>query len=146
MGRVEGKVAIVTGGAAGIGRATAEALAREGASVVVTDIDVRVGESVVEGIKTKGGTAVFRKQDVVDEALWQQIVEATVEEFGRLQVYLVSFNIAAVGLSISITSGCAAWNSGRRGISQCTAKTGDVVTSTLRRWSCAASPSSPRRT
>ncbi len=94
MGRVDGKVAIVTGGASGIGRASAETLAREGASVVVTDIDAREGEAVVEGIKAAGGTAIFRKQDVVDEALWGEIVASTVEEFGKLDVLVNNAGIA----------------------------------------------------
>lgn len=94
MGRVDGKVAIVTGGASGIGRATAETLAREGASVVVTDIDVAEGEAVVEGIKASGGKAIFRKQDVVDEALWGEIVASTVEEFGKLDVLVNNAGIA----------------------------------------------------
>lgn len=94
MGRVDGKVAIVTGGASGIGRASAETLAREGASVVVTDIDVTEGEAVVEGIKAAGGKAIFRKQDVVDEALWGEIVASTVEEFGKLDVLVNNAGIA----------------------------------------------------
>lgn len=97
MGRVEGKVAIVTGGASGIGRAAAESLASEGASVVVTDIDARQGEVVVEGIKAAGGKAVFYKQDVVDEALWGEIVASTVEEFGKLDVLVNNAGIAPGG-------------------------------------------------
>lgn len=107
MGRVDGKVAIVTGGASGIGRATAETLAREGASVVVTDIDVRAGEAVVEGIKAAGGTAVFHKQDVVDEALWGDIVGSTVAEFGKLDVLVNNAGIAPGGPITEMT--LAAW-------------------------------------
>lgn len=107
MGRVDGKVAIVTGGASGIGRAAAETLAREGASVVVTDIDVRAGEAVVEGIKASGGTAVFHKQDVVDEALWGDIVGSTVAEFGKLDVLVNNAGIAPGGPITEMT--LAAW-------------------------------------
>lgn len=107
MGRVDGKVAIVTGGASGIGRATAEILAREGASVVVTDIDVRAGEAVVEGIKAAGGKAVFHKQDVVDEALWGDIVRSTVAEFGKLDVLVNNAGIAPGGPITEMT--LAAW-------------------------------------
>ncbi len=107
MGRVDGKVAIVTGGASGIGRATAEILAREGASVVVTDIDVRAGEAVVEGIKAAGGKAVFHKQDVVDEALWGDIVGSTVAEFGKLDVLVNNAGIAPGGPITEMT--LAAW-------------------------------------
>lgn len=107
MGRVDGKVAIVTGGASGIGRATAEILAREGASVVVTDIDVRAGEAVVEGIKATGGKAVFHKQDVVDEALWGDIVGSTVAEFGKLDILVNNAGIAPGGPITEMT--LAAW-------------------------------------
>lgn len=107
MGRVDGKVAIVTGGASGIGRATAEILAREGASVVVTDIDVRAGEAVVEGIKAAGGKAVFHKQDVVDEALWGDIVGSTVAEFGKLDILVNNAGIAPGGPITEMT--LAAW-------------------------------------
>lgn len=107
MGRVDGKVAIVTGGASGIGRASAETLAREGATVVVTDIDVAEGEAVVEGIKASGGKAVFRKQDVVDEAVWSEIVAGTVEEFGKLDVLVNNAGIAPGGPITEMT--LAAW-------------------------------------
>jgi NAD(P)-dependent dehydrogenase (short-subunit alcohol dehydrogenase family) len=96
-GRVDGKVAIVTGGAAGIGRAAAELLAAEGASVVVTDIDTREGEIVVKGITANGGTAIFRKQNVVDEPLWNAIVSETVETYGKLDILVNNAGIATGG-------------------------------------------------
>lgn len=94
MGRIEGKVAIVTGGASGIGRAVSERFASEGAKVVLTDIDVKDGEAVVEGIKAKGGTAIFRKQNVVDEAVWGETVAFAVEEFGGLDILVNNAGIA----------------------------------------------------
>ena len=63
-GRVEGKVALVTGGGSGIGRATAVAFAREGAKVVVADVVVAGGEETVRMITTAGGDAIFMKADV----------------------------------------------------------------------------------
>ena len=80
-GRVEGKIALVTGGAKGLGEADARALAAEGARVVLTDIDRQAGQAVAEDI---GG--VFKQQDVSDAGRWQQIVEEVDNEFGALHV------------------------------------------------------------
>ena len=66
-GQVQGKVALVTGGASGIGAACAELLAREGASVAVTDIDELRGPELVAGINKAGHQAVFLHQDVTSE-------------------------------------------------------------------------------
>lgn len=97
MGRLENKVAIVTGAASGIGRATAQTLAREGAAVVLTDIDIQEGELVVEGIKAKGGSATFHQQNVVDEDTWKKIIELTVMEFGKLDILVNNAGIAPGG-------------------------------------------------
>jgi 3(or 17)beta-hydroxysteroid dehydrogenase len=86
MGRVEGKTAIVTGAASGIGRATASLLAREGAKVVVADIDEAGGKKVAEEIKSEGGEAVFIKHDVASEDSWREVVEKTLSQFGRLDI------------------------------------------------------------
>lgn len=103
MGRIDGKVAIVTGGASGIGRAVSETLAREGASVVVTDIDTKDGEAVVEGIKAKGGTAIFRKQNVVDEAVWSETVDFAVAEYGKLDILVNNAGIAPAAPIMEMT-------------------------------------------
>ena len=73
-GQVEGKVALVTGGASGIGEAIAELLAQEGATVVATDIDDLRGPEVVARIIKAGGKADFLEQDVTSEARWVEIV------------------------------------------------------------------------
>ena len=83
MGRVEGKVAIVTGGASGIGAETCRALAEEGARVVVADLDAALGEEVASGI---GEAASFVRHDVSDEASWERIVKETVASRGGLHV------------------------------------------------------------
>ena len=73
MGQVEGKVAIVTGGASGIGAACAATLAREGAKVVVTDLDDTRGQAVVDDIGKTGGEAAYLNQDVSLEESWPDV-------------------------------------------------------------------------
>ena len=86
MHRLEGKVAIVTGGGSGIGKATAQRLAAEGAAVLVTDINDDAGTFVAKGIVDAGGRASYAHLDVVSEQQWTAAVAAAVEEFGRLDV------------------------------------------------------------
>lgn len=87
MGRVSGKVAIVTGGSQGLGKADCEALAREGAKVVLTDIKDAQGEAVVAALNAAHpGCAMYLHQDVRDEARWVEVVEKTVAHFGRLDI------------------------------------------------------------
>ena len=76
MAQVEGKVAIVTGAACGIGAACARTLAREGAKVAVTDVDDANGEKVVAEIRRAGGDAIYLHQDVTEEARWPEVVGA----------------------------------------------------------------------
>jgi NAD(P)-dependent dehydrogenase (short-subunit alcohol dehydrogenase family) len=92
--RLINRVAFVTGGASGIGRATAMRLADEGAAVVITDVQDEAGEAVAAGIRDKGGKAVYLHHDVIDEDAWQAAVTRTVEEFGRLDVLV---NNAGIG-------------------------------------------------
>jgi len=96
MGRVEGKVALITGGASGLGRADAEVLAREGAGVVLTDINDDAGESAAEHIRSAGGRATFIHHDVSDEAQWQKVIAAVRDEHGRLDVLVNNAGIAVV--------------------------------------------------
>jgi NAD(P)-dependent dehydrogenase (short-subunit alcohol dehydrogenase family) len=83
-GAVEGKVAVVTGAASGIGRASACALAREGARVVVSDVDEAGGAETVGLIAAAGDEAIFVAADVADEADVRRLIDATVERYGRL--------------------------------------------------------------
>ena len=80
----EGKVAIVTGGASGIGRSTALGYARAGASVSVADVDSAGAEQTVSMIESAGGRAIFVKTDVSDPSNCESLVKSTVGEFGRL--------------------------------------------------------------
>lgn len=91
--RLIGKVAIVTGGASGIGAETARCFALHGAKVMLTDANVALGESVVREISAAGGTAQFAEQDVRSEELWSAIVAAAEKSFGRLDVLC---NIAGI--------------------------------------------------
>ncbi|MDV7241076.1 MULTISPECIES: SDR family oxidoreductase [Rhodococcus] len=95
MGRFDGKTAIVTGAAQGIGEGYARALAAEGANVVVADLNAELGETVAKQITSDGGAAVFKDVDVSDEESAKQLAEFTVEKFGGID-YLVN-NAAIYG-------------------------------------------------
>jgi len=100
-GQVEGKVALVTGGASGIGAACAELLAREGASVAVTDVDELRGPEVVAGIRKAGGEATFWHHDVTSEPRWIEIVAEVEKRYGRLDILVSN---AGIGIAVpSIT-------------------------------------------
>jgi NAD(P)-dependent dehydrogenase (short-subunit alcohol dehydrogenase family) len=103
MGQVEGKVAIVTGGASGIGAACAATLAREGAKVVVTDLDDTGGQAVVDNIGSAGGEAMFLHQDVSIEQNWPGVIEATERRFGRLDVMVANAGIGILCRAIEMS-------------------------------------------
>jgi NAD(P)-dependent dehydrogenase (short-subunit alcohol dehydrogenase family) len=86
MGRLNGKVAVITGAASGIGRGTALCLAREGAAVVAADLNSQGGERVIGEIAAAGGRAVFQHTDVSSEPDIAAAVDRAVKEYGRLDV------------------------------------------------------------
>jgi 3(or 17)beta-hydroxysteroid dehydrogenase len=94
MGRVDGKVAIVTGGASGMGKADAQLLAAEGARVVVADLNEADGQAVAAAI---GDNAIFLRLNVTDEDNWKSVIAATVEKFGQLDILVNNAGVIALG-------------------------------------------------
>lgn len=97
MGRVQGKVAIVTGAAKGIGAASAKALAREGAKVICSDFDEDGGEAIAAEIQRLGGEAIFVAHDVTVEAQWENVVKVAEARFGGLHIVVNNAGIAPEG-------------------------------------------------
>ncbi|MCD1623385.1 SDR family NAD(P)-dependent oxidoreductase [Citromicrobium bathyomarinum] len=108
--RLDGKIALITGGASvpGLGSATAQRLAEEGAKVCVTDIDLDGAEAVAKGIRDAGGTAMALKQDVADEADWDSVLDRIAQEWGSLDILVNNAGIAVLRPIENLTS--ADWN------------------------------------
>jgi NAD(P)-dependent dehydrogenase (short-subunit alcohol dehydrogenase family) len=105
--RVKGKVALITGGGSGIGRATAMLFASEGARVVVADYNVEGGERTAKAIKEAGGDAVFHPADVANPGEVETLVRKTIEAYGRLDC---AFNNAGIEGQFSSTPECTLEN------------------------------------
>lgn len=84
--RLEGKVAIITGGAQGIGEAYSVGMAREGAKVVIADVNTELGQKLAGQIKSEGGSALFVRTDVSSKADADALVQKVVAEYGRLDI------------------------------------------------------------
>ena len=108
QGRVEGKVAIVTGGALGMGRAFSLRLAAEGATVIVTDINREDGEKVVADIEAAGGTAEFHVLDVASEEDWAKLQKSVGDKFGKADILINNAGIYLSGTTENTDS--AAWD------------------------------------
>jgi NAD(P)-dependent dehydrogenase (short-subunit alcohol dehydrogenase family) len=102
MGRVEGKVALVTGGASGIGAACAETLAREGATVIIADVQDDKGKALAHKIAGNSGKSEYLRLDVTDEAAWKSLIADIAGRHQRLDILV---NNAGIGVgSPSITT------------------------------------------
>ncbi len=104
MNRLENKVALITGAGSGIGRFTAMAFAREGARVMVSDMDVNGGEETVERIRQGGGRAVFARGDVSREADVRRLIEEAIAEFGRIDCACNNAGIEGRPGSVTLTT------------------------------------------
>jgi NAD(P)-dependent dehydrogenase (short-subunit alcohol dehydrogenase family) len=94
MGKLDGKVAVITGAASGMGRATAIRFAKEGGAVVVSDLNSQAGEATISEIAAAGGRAVFQHTDVSSEGDIKSMIDRAVKEFGRLDI---TYNNAGIG-------------------------------------------------
>ena len=94
MGRLNDKVAIITGAAQSLGKACAVMFAKEGAKVVVTDIQAEKGQETVDEINSAGGEAIFLKHDVAVENEWQSVIDDTLGKFGKLDILVNNAGIA----------------------------------------------------
>jgi len=104
MSRLAGKVAIVTGAASGLGRADAIALAKEGARVVITDVNAPAGRELVGEIeRAHRAEAMFLEQDVRDETRWSEVIRETVGRFGQLNVLVNNAGVVVVATPESTT-------------------------------------------
>jgi NAD(P)-dependent dehydrogenase (short-subunit alcohol dehydrogenase family) len=95
-GRVAGKVILITGGASGIGLASAEACAREGGTVVITDVNVKQGQVQAARLVAGGFKVEFLQQDTTSEADWRRVIDAIVERHGGLDVLVNNAGIAVI--------------------------------------------------
>ena len=108
MPRLANKVALITGAAGGQGTAEAELFVREGAAVMLTDIDQPGGEALAKRLTEQGGRTRFRVQDASSEEQWQEVVAETLSAFGGLHI-LVN-NAGTIARQGIVDTSLAAWN------------------------------------
>ncbi len=105
--RLKDKVAIVTGGAHGMGEAEARLFAKEGAAVVIADVLKREGEAVAAEISASLGRATFMKTDVTSEVAWEKLIATAISTYGRLDILVNNAGIS--GSSVNDESPLAGW-------------------------------------
>ena len=130
MGRLDGKVCIVTGGNSGIGMKTAEVFGGEGAKLVLTDVSDSNKDKVLAKIKKQGGEAIFVKGDITSAEDNEELMRKAVETFGRIDVLVNCAGVLEKGL---------------KPIEEFTDRDYDFVTNTSRQWSRAGGCGRGRR-
>lgn len=98
--RLKDKVAIVTGASNGIGEAEARLFAKEGATVILTDIDESRGQTIARSIQGDGGRAGFHRADASSQADWERVFEHTLSQFGRLDILINNAGISSSSYNI----------------------------------------------
>lgn len=99
MNRLKNKVAVITGGSSGLGEAMGILFSKEGAKIVIADVDEDKGKQVENKVKNNGGEARFVHLDVTQEASWQKAINETIDTFGQLDIMV---NSAGLGGSKNI--------------------------------------------
>lgn len=100
MGRLRDKVALITGGASGLGKATGQLMAKEGATVILTDLQEVEGTAVSKQIIDNGGKCSFMKQDTTSEKGWREICDYIIERHGHLDILLNGAGVGGSGIEI----------------------------------------------
>lgn len=97
MARVKNKTAIVTGGGSGLGAASSELLAQEGAAIVVTDVNAEAAEQTANVIRQRGGKAISLEHDVTEQSRWEEVIDAASSNFGDVKVLVNNAGISGTG-------------------------------------------------
>lgn len=103
MTRLSGKTAIITGAAGGIGTEIASEFAREGAQIVITDLNSEVGEALADRLSRTGTKVFFERHDVTNEADWKRVFQVTENKFGQIQILVNNAGVYRYGPIVNMT-------------------------------------------